>query len=97
MAKIFPFRALRYKPKAGDTANLLTQPYDKIPDELRERYYAASPHNFVRLIKTKPEAGDLDADSVYIRAATSLAEWIASGILAEDETPSFYPYFQEFH
>ncbi len=96
MANIFPFRALRYTAKAGDPADLLTQPYDKIPDDLRERYYAASPYNFVRLIKTRPETSDSAAGNVYARAAASLREWLAKGIVAEDDAPSFYPYFQEF-
>lgn len=96
MANIFPFQALRYTAKAGDPADLLTQPYDKISDALRARYYAANPYNFVRLIKTKPEASDSDSDNVYTRAAASLREWIENEIVAEDDRPSFYPYFQEF-
>ena len=96
MANIFPFRALRYTAKAGNPADLLTQPYDKIPDALRERYYAAGPYNFVRLIKPRPERSDSADDNVYTRAAASLRQWIADGIVAEDDAPSFYPYFQEF-
>ena len=96
MANIFPFRALRYTAKAGNPADLLTQPYDKIPDALRERYYAAGPYNFVRLIKPRPERSDSADDNVYTRAAASLRQWIAEGIVAEDDAPSFYPYFQEF-
>lgn len=96
MANIFPFRALRYTAKAGNPADLLTQPYDKIPDALRERYYAASPYNFARLIKTRPGPADSAADNVYTRAAASLRQWIAEGVLAQDDAPSFYPYFQEF-
>ncbi len=96
MANIFPFRAVRYTAKAGNPADLLTQPYDKIPDELREEYYGASAYNFVRLIKAKPEAADNDSSNVYTRAASSLSRWLEEGIVAEDDTESFYPYFQEF-
>ena len=96
MANIFPFRALRYTDKAGGPADLLTQPYDKIPDALRERYYDASPYNFVRLIKPRPQPSDSAADNVYTRAAASLRQWIAEGVLARDDEPAFYPYFQEF-
>ena len=91
MAQVFPFQPLRYSSKAGATSDLVTQPYDKIPDELREQYLAASPYNFVRLIKGKG-AGD----AVYQQAADLLDEWIASGILEQDPEPGFYPYFQEF-
>ncbi len=96
MAKIHPFHALRYTPAAGKPSDLVTQPYDKIPDALREQYLGASPYNFVRLIRGKAEPGDDDANNVYSRAASLLDQWIAQGILAADETPGFYPYFQEF-
>src|SRR5574341_1938932 len=49
MAEISPFRALRYDPAAAPLAELVTQPYDKLPPEMQERYYAASPYNLVRL------------------------------------------------
>ena len=82
MAQVFPFQPLRYSSKAGDASDLVTQPYDKIPDELRERYLAASPYNFVRLIKRKGEG-----DEVYKQAADLLDDWIASGILEQDPEP----------
>jgi len=89
MAKIFPFRAVRYTAQAGDPADLLTQPYDKIPDDLREEYYRASAYNFVRLIKAKPEPDDNDSNNVYTRAASSLSDWLDGSILAQDDAPSF--------
>ena len=96
MARIHPFQPYRYAAQAGPLDNLVTQPYDKIPDEMRERYLAASPYNFVRLIKGKPEPGDGETSNVYTRAAALLDGWIAGGILARDPEPAFYPYFQEF-
>lgn len=96
MARIHPFQAVRYTARAGDASALVTQPYDKIPDELRERYLAASPYNFVRLIKGMAEPGDDDGDNVYTRAAALLEQWLAEGILAADPSPALYPYFQEF-
>ena len=91
MTKVFPFRAWRYSEKAGPPADLVTQPYDKIPPELRESYYNASPYNFVRLVKRKDEE-----DNVYEGAARTLEDWIAQGILEQDAEPGFYAYFQEF-
>ncbi len=96
MAHIHPFRPVRYTAKAGKPSDLVTQPYDKIPDALREQYLAASPYNFVRLIKGKAEPGDDESNNVYTRAAALLDQWTADGILAPDPTPGFYPYFQEF-
>lgn len=96
MAKIHPFQPYRYTAKAGDASDLVTQPYDKIPDELREQYLAASPYNFVRLIKGVPESSDDDTTNVYSRARNLLDQWIESEILAQDPEPGFYPYTQEF-
>ncbi|MEX2299916.1 MAG: DUF1015 domain-containing protein [Bryobacterales bacterium] len=96
MAKVFPFQPYRYTPKAGEAANLVSQPYDKIPDELQEQYYRASPYNVIRVIKGKPEPSDNEANNVYTRAAKTLDQWIAEGILAQDAEPGFYPYFQRF-
>jgi len=96
MAKVFPFQPYRYSAQAGSPSELLTQPYDKIPPDLQERYLAASPYNFVRLIKGKEEPGDDGSRNVYIRAQETLDLWITNGILVQDSEPGFYPYSQEF-
>jgi Protein of unknown function (DUF1015). len=43
MAKIFPFQPYRYSESAGDLANLVTQPYDKISPAMQKRYLSLSP------------------------------------------------------
>jgi uncharacterized protein (DUF1015 family) len=96
MAKVFPFQPYRYTPKAGPATKLVSQPYDKIPPELQEHYYRASPYNVIRVIKGKQEPSDNESSNVYTRANQTLAQWIAEGILAQDPQPGFYPYFQQF-
>ena len=96
MAKIFPFRAYRYSPRAGDPACLVTQPYDKISPEMQERYFSLSPYNLARIIRGRSEPGDTAANNVYTRAAAYLNDWIRSGILVQDAQPSLFAYFQEF-
>ncbi len=96
MANIKPFQAFRYSAKAGDPANLITQPYDKISPEMQAAYLKASPYNLVRVILGERRAADSDADNVYTRAAHSFEDWIKQGILAQDAAPGFYAYFQEF-
>jgi len=96
MAKVFPFRPYRYTPTAGPAAELVSQPYDKIPPEQQEEYYQASPYNVIRVIKGKPEPSDNESNNVYTRAARTLEQWIAGGILAQDPEPGFYPYCQQF-
>ncbi len=96
MAKIFPFPAYRYSSKAGSISELVTQPYDKISPEMQQGYYSASPHNVIRLIKGKEEASDNDSNNVYTRAAATLQDWIASGVLEQEPEPALFPYFQQF-
>ena len=95
MARVFPFSGWRYNPARVSLADVVTQPYDKITPEMQGRYYAASPHNLVRIILGMREAGD-NGKNVYTRAAAAFAEWREQGILIQDPEPVFYAYEQEF-
>ena len=96
MANIFPFQALRYDPSKVSPAEVVTQPYDKITPAMQDQYYAASPYNLVRVILGKSQAGDNDQQNVYTRAAASLQQWRAEGVLVPDPAPSLYLYTQTF-
>ncbi len=96
MAKVFPFHAYRYTSQAGKLEDVATQPYDKISPTMRDRYLSLSPYNLVRIILGKPQPEDGDGHNVYTRAQAHLDEWIGAGILAREETPCMYVYFQEF-
>ena len=96
MARIYPFQPLRYTAKAGALADVVTQPYDKISPAMRTRYLAQSPYNLVRIILGEPNPADSDTDNVYTRAAAHLESWTASRVLALDDEPGIFPYFQEF-
>jgi uncharacterized protein (DUF1015 family) len=87
MARIHPFRALRYTPRAGDAEQLATLPYDVIPEELERSYKARSPYNFAHLILPR---GD------YAGAAARLDEWRREGIVATDDEEAVFVYEQEF-
>ncbi|HVB29763.1 MAG TPA: DUF1015 domain-containing protein [Terriglobia bacterium] len=95
MAEIYPFRALHYNSaEVPDLQKVVTQPYDKISPEMRDRYYAASPYNFVRMILRQPTPGS--SESVYQEAAGELQNWIAQGTLISGTEPALYPYVQEY-
>ncbi len=94
MAEIYPFRALHYNSTAVDVQKVVTQPYDKISPEMRDRYYAASPRNFVRLILRQPTEGS--GQSVYSEAAAELQNWIEERVLVSEGEPAIYPYAQEY-
>ncbi len=96
LANIYPFQPYRYTAKAGDLSKVVTQPYDKISPEMQARYLSESPYNLVRLILGERKSSDSDAENVYTRAASHLQDWIQRGVLARDERPAFYAYFQEF-
>jgi uncharacterized protein (DUF1015 family) len=97
MAEIFPFQAWRYNPQRVRLADVVTQPYDKITPEMRDRYLAADPfYNFIRIEKGPATAGDTAGNNVYTRARLSLENWIREGVLQRDAHAAIYPYFQEY-
>ncbi len=96
MAKLFPFRALRYDLRKVKASEVVTQPYDKITPAMQEAYYAASPYNLARIILGKKEAGDDEKRNVYTRAADAFRKWRSDGVLRQDEAPCLYAYAQEF-
>jgi uncharacterized protein (DUF1015 family) len=96
MTDIHPFRAFRYDPRQVSPAQVVTQPYDKITPTLQDRYYAASPHNLVRIILGRREENDNPANNVYSRAAAYYRDWREQGVLRQDSLPSLYLYSQRF-
>jgi uncharacterized protein (DUF1015 family) len=77
VARLKPFRALRYDTRrAGPLERLVAPPHDVITPEERERLRALSPWNVVNLIRP-----DAPAD-----AARCLAEWGDAGILVREES-----------
>jgi uncharacterized protein (DUF1015 family) len=97
MARIYPFRALRYDPTRVNMTDVVTQPYDKITPEMQDAYYAASPYNLIRVILGKKQPTDTeDGANVYSRAAATLAEWRKDNILKQDEEPALFGYSQTY-
>ena len=87
MAKIRPFRALRYdEAKAGPLERLVAPPYDVISDAERDEYLRRSPFNVVHL--TLPESEQ--------QAAQDMQEWHETGVLARDDAPGFWALAQTY-
>ncbi|MCL2545647.1 MAG: DUF1015 domain-containing protein [Oscillospiraceae bacterium] len=86
MANVFPFRALRYTPEAGDITLLVCPPYDIIYDKEEQALLAKNKYNVIRLEKPTD----------YGEAAETLKDWLGGGILATDDAPSFTVYQEEF-
>ena len=70
MARIYPFRALRYDTGKVHMEDVVTQPYDKITPAMQQAYYDRSKYNLIRVILGKKEPGDTDP---YAPDATATA------------------------
>jgi uncharacterized protein (DUF1015 family) len=89
LVDIRPFRAIRYTEKAGDPADLITQPYDKISSALQKEYYGKSDYNYCRLILPME-------NNKYEAAQQRIQKWLSEGILSKDEKPAVFVSRQEF-
>jgi uncharacterized protein (DUF1015 family) len=89
MVDIRPFRAIRYTEKAGNIKNLITQPYDKIDQDMQREYYEKSPYNYCRLILPIEE-------NRYETVHQRIYEWLNEHILAKDDQPGLFIFRQEF-
>ena len=76
-----------HRVKPGD---VLTQPYDKITPELRERYLKLSPYNLVQIELGKEQPGDSDTNNKYTRARDLYRNWLNNGVLRKSAAPAFY-------
>jgi uncharacterized protein (DUF1015 family) len=79
VARVRPFRAVRYDERRAGTLNdLIAPPYDVLSAEERERYLAKSVYNVVHLTLPDEEA----------EAARLWREWHEEGVLTRDEQPA---------
>jgi uncharacterized protein (DUF1015 family) len=95
MARIYPFRALRYNLAQVAAEDVVTQPYDKISPAMQQAYYQRSPYNLVRIILRMPELFDKEGD-LYANAARDFAAWREEGVLAQERQPCVFAYAQRF-
>jgi uncharacterized protein (DUF1015 family) len=95
MARIYPFRALRYNLAQVAAGDVVTQPYDKVSPAMQQAYYQRSPYNLVRIILRMPELFDKEGD-LYANAARDFRDWRESGILAQERQPCVFAYAQRF-
>jgi uncharacterized protein (DUF1015 family) len=89
MVDVRPFKAIRYTEKAGNLKNLITQPYDKIDQDMQREYYEKSPYNYCRLILPIEE-------NRYQTVHQRIYEWLNERVLAKDDEQAFFVCRQEF-
>jgi uncharacterized protein (DUF1015 family) len=91
MAKLSPFRALRYdSSKLKDIGKVVAPPYDIISPREQDFYYNLAPHNVIRLDFGKAQNGDDAQKNKYSRAANLLKLWREQGWLKLDPKPALY-------
>lgn len=91
MPDIRPFRALRYAaPQVDDLAAVLCPPYDVIAQQEQVRLHLRHPRNAIRLELGRDMEGDDAQENRYHRAARTLNEWRATGVLTEEDQPCLY-------
>jgi len=91
VAEIHPFRGVRYNQgRVKDLAGVICPPYDIITPQLQQELYHRSAYNFVRLEFGRESPQDTAADNRYTRSAATLEQWLAQGVLAQDQKPAIY-------
>jgi uncharacterized protein (DUF1015 family) len=97
VARVRPFRAVRYSAQPGSDITPLTgPPYDVISPALRDDLLSRDPHNVVAL--ELPE-GSLDPavpGNRYETGGRRWRQWLASGVLAFDADPAVYVVEQRY-
>jgi uncharacterized protein (DUF1015 family) len=97
VARVSPFRAVRYaRPAGSDITALTAPPYDVIEPGLRDELATRDPHNVVAL--ELPE-GPLDPKAPGNRYATGgrrWRDWLSGGVLAFDDGPRVYVLEQRY-
>lgn len=93
MPRFEPFPALRYHANdATDVGVYTSPPYDVFDEDVRDTYASQSPHNIVHV----DYPIESDGAERYNKAARTLQQWIADGILHTDESPTFSIYRMTF-
>jgi uncharacterized protein (DUF1015 family) len=91
MATVLPLKGIRYNPdKIIDPADVTTPPYDVISPDEQAAFYDRHPNNVIRLILGKTQAADTDQDNPHTRSAAYFRQWLAEGVLKQDDQTSLY-------
>ena len=97
MAKIVPFRALRYNPEKIDRMeDVVTPPYDIIDEKAQAVLLSKNPFNMIQLDLTK-QAGVTPAADRYEGARQLFVRWQEERVFIRDAAPAVYLYHIRYH
>lgn len=94
MASIKPFQGLRFSD--SNLSPLVAPPYDVLSESERDEHASRSAHNIVHLTLPKSEENDRSKFVKYAKSAALLEQWVQSGAMKKEATPTFYRYRQTF-
>ena len=78
--RVRAFRGYRYGiGRVREVSEVVAPPYDQISPELRERLYAMSPHNIVRVSSPRDAVAAGEAAAGYAGARRTLEGWLSDG------------------
>jgi uncharacterized protein (DUF1015 family) len=97
VARILPFRAVRYACAEGvDISPLIAPPYDVVTSRGRAVLIARDVHNVVELDLPDGPADPTAPGNRYATAGRLWREWLDEGVLAFDAVPAVYVLEQRF-
>jgi uncharacterized protein (DUF1015 family) len=94
MARIEPFRAIRYT--AGDLSSVLAPPYDILDEEDKADLLRKDDHNIVAIDLPHVPPKSAGPDESYRRAAGEMTSWLDIRALACDARAALYVYHQTY-
>ena len=94
MTVVRPFRAVHYAPERVELSKVMVPPYDVIAADERGSFFDRDPHNAIRFELTRDVKDEAATDYSEIRE--TLAAWLKSGVLVQDQAPAYYVMKQRF-
>jgi uncharacterized protein (DUF1015 family) len=96
VARVHPFRAIRYATDALDITPVTAPPYDVISDGMRQELLDGDERNIVALELAEGPLDEQAPGNRYETAAQRWHDWRADGILVPDEAPALYVLEQRY-
>jgi uncharacterized protein (DUF1015 family) len=91
MPTIRPFRAIRFAP-GTDLSEVTAPAYDIVSPQEQAELAARHPNNIIGVTLDRDRPDDDARSNKYTRAAGRLREWLATGVLTQDDTERLHLY-----